>query len=68
MKIFREETDFRRDRNRHSRFGGWSGLLIKLILLIVIFIVIRNFSKDNIENVFWMFGIEKSSVESNIKD
>ncbi|MCK9329542.1 MAG: hypothetical protein PHY08_04985 [Candidatus Cloacimonetes bacterium] len=66
MKIFKEEVDYRRERNRHSRFGGWFGLLIKIVIVIILYIVIKGFAGDNITNFFNFFGAQSTSSENVI--
>ncbi len=65
MKIFKEEIDFRRNRNRHTRFGGWFGLFIKIVIVLILYIVIKGFAGENIVNFFDFFGA-KSSSSANI--
>ena len=60
MKLFKEEIEFRRTRNRHYRFGKWGGLLIKIMACIAIFMIIRTFSGKNIEYFFWFFNINNT--------
>jgi len=35
MKLFQEDTEFRRDRNRTTKYGGWRGMFIYLALLLL---------------------------------
>jgi hypothetical protein len=34
MKVFQEKIEDRRDRNRNYRFGGWGGILVKVLRLL----------------------------------
>jgi hypothetical protein len=56
MKTFKEEVEYRRERNRNYRFGGWKGLLIKIILLVFIFMLFKSCNKNNVANVFNFFN------------
>jgi hypothetical protein len=67
MNVFKEELEHRRDRNRNYRFGGWSGILLKIFIIIVLLWVINNFTKDNVENMFQIFGVkgEKNEISNS---
>lgn len=56
MKLFKEEIEYRRDRNRHFRFGGWRGLFLKILIIVILFLVLNTFSGENIKNFLGFFG------------
>ena len=66
MKVFKDELEFRRIKNRHSRYFGFKGLLLKLTAFIIFLIVIKGFSERNIENLFSFFSSKQNTSEINL--
>jgi|GEM_PF-6505053 len=63
MNIFREKAEYGRQRNRNSRFGGWKGLLVKILLGAVIFTIVKGYTSVSFENIIWLF--QKSQTITN---
>ena len=63
MNIFKEEIEYRRDRNRFYRFGGWKGLVLKVVIIAIIFTVFKTFSSTHVQNMFWLFGVNSNTTE-----
>jgi len=53
MGLFREFVDDKRERNRSGRFGGWKGIVIKIVVLIAVFYFFRNFTRESAETLLW---------------
>jgi len=56
MKLFREETEYRRERARSTRFGGWGGLFLYLALLLVILYFAKSFTSESVQRILWFIS------------
>ena len=65
MNVFRERAEIRRYKNRNSRFGGWRGMCIKILICIAVFSIIKGYTSINFDNIFWLFNIKSKTVEIN---
>jgi len=61
MKLFREFMEERRERIRNIRFGGWSGIVIKILLCLTVLWIHRDFGKESVEVILWFISGGKSN-------
>jgi len=68
MKIFKTLYEDQKERNRTYRLNGWYGLIVKILLLFVIMLMLKNITKEYIEDIFNIFNIKQSnSLSFNIQ-
>lgn len=67
MKLFREELERRQERNRNVRYGGWSGLLLKILIVILVIYFATQFSGQSVENMLWFMSGGKTAQERTTK-
>ncbi len=64
MKLFREEIERRREGNRSARYGGWSGLAIKIIIVLMVLYFATQFSSKSVENILWFMSGGKTTHQN----
>ena len=52
MKVFREQVEDRREKNRNRRFGGWKGLLLMIAIFIVVLMMYNSCTETNVGDFF----------------
>ncbi len=54
--FLKEEIQYRYERNRSGKFGGWKGLIIKILILILMIHFFMSFNKDSAKNILWFIS------------
>jgi hypothetical protein len=57
MSVFTEKVEDRRDRNRNYRFGGWGGIVVKVLVCLILLWVINGINSDQVVNMFRIVGV-----------
>ncbi len=60
-RFLKEELEYRHQRNRSGRFGGWKGLIIKILLLAVLINIFISFNKESAQKMLWFISGGNSS-------
>jgi len=48
MKLFQEDTEYRRERNRTTKYGGWRGMLLYIALLLLLIYILTHIDSSAI--------------------
>ena len=57
MKLFQEETEDRRERNRNVRWGRWGRLILLIIGAYLTSQMIRGITSDGVNWMLWFIGV-----------
>ncbi len=55
-RFLKDEIEYRYERNRSGRFGGWKGLIIKILLFALLIHFFISFNKDSAQNILWFIS------------
>jgi hypothetical protein len=74
-RVLKEELQYRYERNRSHRYGGWKGLIIKILLLALLIYFFLSFDKSSGQSILWFIsggnreyaGIHSEGSDANLE-
>ena len=55
-RVLKEEIQYRYEQNRSSRFGGWKGHIIKILLFATLINFYLSFNNGSAQTILWFIS------------